>query len=121
MRKLFAVVLAVALIGAVVGDVWAAAATVSTTEYGYTVTGGTDETLVKAGRIRVKMITYTGLTANNTVRIRSGATSGASWYMKAVATSDAPGAVIYFGDNGVFFDELSITLTDAKDVVVIYN
>jgi len=121
MKKLFAVVMAIALAACLTSYAYGAAATVTETEYGYSITGGTDETLVKADLIRIKMIAYTGLTAANTVRLRSGAVSGTSWYMKAVATSDAAGSYIYFGEYGALFSCLSVTLTSAQDVVQIYN
>lgn len=121
MRKLFVLVMALALIGVVVGDVWAAQATVTITEYGYCITGGTDETRVAAGRIRVRGIGYAALTANNIAQLRSGAVSGTAWYMKATAASNAPGGYMYFGENGVVFDELSVKLTEAQDVVYIFN
>ena len=117
-KKISFMVIGVMLIA---GLSYGAQATVTTTEYGYSVTGGTDETLVKAGRIRIRMISYTALTANNTARFRSGAVSGAAWYMKAATVSDAPKCFMYFGENGVVFDELSVTLSQAQDVVMIYN
>ena len=121
MKKLFVFVMALAMIGAVVSDVWAAAATVTATEYGYSITGGTDETLVVTGLVRIKMITYTALTANNVLTLRSGATSGTRWYMKAAATSNAPGTYIYFGEYGALFSDLSVKLAEAQDVVMIFN
>jgi hypothetical protein len=102
-------------------EAWAAAATVTETEYGYSVTGGTSETRIAAGRIRVRVIAYTATTANNVAAFRSGATSGSYWYMKAEAASAADRCYIYFGDNGVVFDELSVTLPAVTDVVQIYN
>ena len=99
---------------------FAAQATSTATLYGYEITGGTDETLVASGRIKVRVITYTGATANNVAMFRSGAVSGAKWYITAVTASDASKSYIYFGSEGVMFDYLSVTLKQANDVVNIY-
>lgn len=121
MKKLFAVVMAIALAACLTSYAYAAQATVTETEYGYSITGGTDETMVALGLIRVKMITYTALTANNVLTLRSGATSGTRWYMKAAAVSNAPGTSIYFGEYGALFSCLSVKLAEAQDVVMIFN
>jgi len=121
MKKLFAVLIGVALIVAAVSPVFAAQATVTATEYGYSITGGTDETMVAVDLIRVKMITYTALTANNVCALRSGAVSGTTWYMKATGVSNAAGCSIYFGEYGALFSCLSVKLAEAQDIVMIYN
>ena len=121
MKKIFVVLIGLALIVGISAPAWAAKATVTETEYGYSITGGTDETLVYEGLIRIKTISYIGVTAANTVALRSGAVSGTTWYMKAVATSDVAGSYIYFGEYGALFNYLSVKLADAKDVVMIFN
>lgn len=120
MKKLFAAVVIAALI-CVAGQAYAAQATVTETEYGYSITGGTDETMVADGLIRIKMITYTALTANNVCVLRSGATSGTRWYMKATGVSNAAGCSIYFGEYGALFSCLSVKLAESQDIIQIYN
>lgn len=122
MKRLAMVALLVyAIVTIPMWECWAATATVIDTENGYIITGGTEETTVAATRIRVRIIAYEANTANNVLKIRSGGTSGEYLYMKATAASSAPNCYMYFGEMGVVFDSMTITLAEATDRVYLYE
>ena len=102
-----------------------AAATVTTTEYGYSITGGTDATTINSGKIYVKAMGFAGNADNATAALTSlvGITATTCFKFKSNDTNElnsASGNFVFFGDNGVPFTGLAVTLSKAGDVLYIY-
>ena len=115
-------VLALLVIGLLLASsAFAAPATVTSTTYGSYITGGTDETLIYAGLIRVKTVSFVPYATTDIAYFKEGAVSHSAFMMKNAATSNAAGCYMYFGEVGAEFNYLSVTLTDARDIVYIYN
>jgi hypothetical protein len=117
-KKIFVLVIGIMLIAS---SAFAVKATVTATSYGYRVTGGTSETLIYAGLIRVKTVQMNAATIGDTAYFREGVVSGNAFNIKAVTASDSRGNYIYFGERGAIFNFLSVTLSAAADEVYIYN
>ena len=121
-RKKMKKVLALLVIGLLLSSsAFAAQATVTKTAYGYFVSGGTSETLIYAGDIRVKTIQLNAATIGDTAIFRDGAVSHNACTIKAATASDSRGNYAYFGETGALFTYLSVTLSAAADEVFIYN
>ena len=110
MKKFFAVL---ALLLLLCTPLFAAAATITTTEYGYSITGGTDATTVNSGDSIVKTIVFFPNTATDKAVITTGSAS------TSFATLNNTSEVVTFGDNGVRMSNIKVTLTAATDILVI--
>jgi hypothetical protein len=93
-------------------------ATITNTEYGSEITGGTSQTVVYNQTMYVKGIGYVPSAANNTVTFTSGANVSC---LKIVAPTVNDTKTIYFGDSGITLSNLSVTLNTTTDIVYIYN
>ena len=99
---------------------FAGQATVTTTEWGYLVKGGTSETLISVNDIRIKMIAFSAAVANDTAVFKSGAVSHTAFQMKSTGVSNPTGNYLYFGPDGAIFQWLSVTMSNAVDEVYLY-
>jgi hypothetical protein len=108
-----------------------ATATVTKTEYGFEVSGGTDATVINSGKLWVKCVAFSAAAATGTAVLTSDSTadSGGSGSraiscMKFKAASgnelDVAHENIFFGDKGVPFNNLSVTLSATGDIIYIY-
>jgi hypothetical protein len=100
-----------------------AAATVTKKEFGYTVSGDTGAVAI-SGKLRIKALAFAGNTDNATCAVTSRSGSAAASTCFKFKTNgndlDAAGNYMFLGDNGVPFDDISITLSHASDVLYIY-
>lgn len=100
-----------------------AAATVTNTEYGYSVTGGTDATTIASGKIWVKAILFMGnadnATAALTTKPTGNSTTVAFVKFKTNANDLDPQFIAYFGDNGIPVNDLAVTLSNASDLLLV--
>jgi len=97
----------------------AAPATVTETEWGYTITGGTDATAVSTETIYIKSIGFTPAANTDDVLIYNN-TSGVSFYQfKFSVTAYQP--FMYFGEGGVKLTKPMVKLTSASDILYIYT
>ena len=112
MKKLISVfVLSLCLISPLA---FAAVATVTTTEYGYSISGGTDATSVNSGDTTVvKALIFFPNTSTDTALITTG--SGTTTFAKMTNGSE----VIFLGDSGRNLQTIKVTLTAATDVLTI--
>ena len=99
-----------------------AVATVTQTAYGYSVTGGTDETVVNAGKLRIKAIAFSGNSATNTcVLTTTEAGAAVSFYKWAAITANhAAENHVYFGESGVEANNLKVTLNNTGSYLYIF-
>lgn len=103
-----------------------AAATIVETRWGFYVTGGTDATTIKSGKVRVKAIGFAGNADNATCALTSlenetkTAISCAKFKTNA-DDLDMSRNYVYFGERGVEFESLACTLSNAGDYLYIYN
>jgi hypothetical protein len=102
-----------------VNQVFAGSATVTKTDWGYHVTGGTSQTLVISGYAWIKgMVFYPGGAATDTATFTSQSTSGAADVVCIVLNEYA--AVMAWPGNGIQWTNLKVTLTSTSDAVDIY-
>ena len=100
-----------------------AAATVTSTEYGYMVTGDTGAVTVNAGRMYVKGVAFAGNADNATCAATNviGGTATSCFKFKTNANDlDVGGSSLWFGEKGSPFTGLAVTLSHASDVLYIY-
>lgn len=106
-----------------------AAATVTTTEYGYSVTGGTDATTINTGKLWVKALAFSGDddddTATLTTSIDTGTTAAAKliscYKFKSNANDDDSSmSYAYFGKKGVPMTNLAVTLNDTGSYLYVF-
>lgn len=98
-----------------------AAPTISTTEYGYSITGGTDATSINSGKLWVKCIALAGNADDATAVFTSGFPLVSCLKLKCrTGDLDAASDSIFFGDQGVPFNNLTVTLGNTGDIVYIY-
>ena len=110
MKKILAI-LSILLL--VCTPLFAAAATSTTTEYGYSVTGDTGTVTVTSGDAIVKNIIFFPNTSTDKAVITTGSAN------VSFATLTNGSEVISFGDNGVRMSNIKVTLTAASDILVI--
>jgi len=101
-----------------------AAADMTHTEWGYVV-GGTDTgaKTVNSGKIWVKAMAFAGNADNATATLTSdvGGTATSCYKFKTNANDlDASGCHVFFGDVGVPFTNLIVTLSHASDLLYIF-
>lgn len=99
------------------------AATSTATEWGYYVTGDTGAVTVDAGKIRVKGVAFAGNADNATAACTSKLSGADVTCFKFKTNSndlDAGANKLWFGDDGVSFTGLTVTLSHASDVLYIY-
>ena len=111
-------VLSAILILALSASAWAAAMTITDTEWGTYLTGNTTATVVYNGTIYVKAIGVVPSAANNTVIFTSGNSTSCLQIIAPVVNDTK---IVSFGDNGVAFKNLTVTLNTTTDVVYIYT
>ena len=119
MKRILALVLVMVFLFC--GISYGAQATVTATEYGYYVSGGTDYTVISSNRLQVRTISYNATTANNVATFYENSTSSTVWWMKSAGVSGVNQCYISFGSNGVIFNGLAVVLPQASDVVQIYK
>lgn len=114
--------LAMLLVLGITGLAFAGVATVTATEYGYSITGGTAATSINSGKkVRVRVIAFTAANGDDVATFTSGATDVVALNIKPVASMYNATTYVYFGSEGTVFDNLEVTMTTASDVVNIYN
>ena len=102
-----------------------AAATCTPTEYGYMVTGDTGAVTVSANTIRVKAMGFSG-NADNAVCTLTNKVAGADancFKFKASDTGElnaASGNFVYFGEFGVRYTGLAVTLGNGGSHLYIF-
>lgn len=102
-----------------------ATATVTKTEYGFSVTGGTDATTINTGKLWVKGVAFAGnadnATAACTALSASSATPVSCFKFKTNGNDlDAPANYLFFGDKGIPVTGLAVTLSNTADVLYVY-
>jgi hypothetical protein len=100
-----------------------AAATSTATEWGYHVTGDTGVVTVNAGKVYVKAVAFAGNADNATGAVTSkvaGADVSCFKFKTNGNDLDAAGNYMYFGEKGIAFTGLAVTLSHASDVLYIY-
>ena len=104
-------------------------ATVTKTEYGFSVTGGTTATKIASGKLWVKAMGFAGNAANATATLTSlpndttGTAISCGKFRVASGDSsdlDVGANRIYFGDKGVPFNNLSVTLGNTDSILYVY-
>lgn len=110
MKKFFAVLALLLLIST---PLFAAAATSTTTEYGWSVTGDTGAVTVTTGDAIVKNLIFFPNTSTDKAVITTGSAN------VSFATMSNLNPVISFGDNGVRMSNIKVTLTAGTDILVI--
>lgn len=94
---------------------FAAVATVTTTEYGYSITGGTSATPVASGdSVIVKAFVFSPSVSTDTCTI----TTGSGNTTLAVMTG-ATNSRFYIGDAGIPVSNINVTLSATGDVLAI--
>ena len=111
-------VLAGILVLALSAFAWAANATVTNSEWGAEITGGTSATLIYNGTMYVKGIGLVPVAANDTAVFTSGSSVSC---LKIVAPIVNDTKVVSFGYPGIALTNLTVTLLNASDIVYIYN
>ena len=109
------------------------AATVTKMSYGYMLTGDTDATVVDsgagvgvlAGAIMVKAIGFSGNATTATALITEGLSADNSalkfkCYDAGGGSLNAAGNFVFFGETGVPFTNMKVTLSNASDHVYIF-
>jgi len=101
-----------------------AVATVTDTEYGYSITGGVTATTINSGKMWVKALAFAGDDATDTAvltTIEPGAGAVTSCYkFKATTDDDASYQYAYFGEEGVPMTGLAVTLNDTGNYLYVY-
>ena len=110
MKKFFAILTLLLLICT---PLFAAAATSTTTEYGFSVTGDTGAVVVNSGDTFVKAFIFYPSTSTDTAIITTG-TSNVT-FTKMSNTN----GYIGLGDNGARFKNITVTLTAGTDYLAI--
>ena len=94
-----------------------AAATVSDTEYGYYVTGGTDATTIYTGKKYIRTIFFTPASTADTATLTSNKggknTAVNCMEFKSAGTAGVPQFAWHL-DDGVPYDNLAVTLSNAS-------
>ena len=98
---------------------------VTPTEYGYMVTNGNSATTIAAGKIRIKAMSFSGNADNATAALTSIVADVATSCFKFKSNdtnelNSASGNFVYFGENGVPFTGLAVTLSSTSDHLYIY-
>ncbi len=94
-----------------------AVATITSTSYGYRCTGGNSETTVSTGKLRVKNIVLIPA-SNGDSAVFKDVSGNAIHTMKGVTAGTSYND--FFGDVGTVFNNMTVTLTGATDVVHIH-
>ena len=105
------------------GQAWAAYATITKTEYGYEITGGTDKTAIETSvpNIWIKSIVFQPATAGDVATFYSAKVSGGSDIQCLTMTSvDLSPLNKSWSGDGCMFSNMKVTLTSASDIVYIY-
>ena len=101
-----------------------AAATVTEMPFGYSVTGGTDATTIKAGLMRVKALAFSASADDATAALTSTPGSGAviSSYKFKANLNDLDSATehVWFGETGVPFKDLAVTLSTTTSHLYVF-
>jgi len=100
-----------------------AAATVTATEWGYEVTGGTDATVINAKKMWVNTIAFSGNATTSTATLTSSTTAGQISCMKFTATQAANNmgnSQLSLGKPGCPFTNLTVTLSATSDILYVY-
>lgn len=100
-----------------------AAATITATEWGYLATGGVDATEINAGKVYVKAVAFAGNADNATGAVTSLVSGAATSCFKFKTNGndlDAAGNYMFFGEKGIAFTGLAVTLSHASDALYIY-
>ena len=103
------------------------AATVTKTEYGFSVTGGTAATTINADKLWVKRLAFAGSAIDKLATLTSdpypGAAISCGKFKVADGTSgdlDVATNSIYFGDRGVPFNNLTVTMDSTTSILYVY-
>lgn len=97
-----------------------AAATITKTEWGFEITGGTSATLVQAGKIWISAVALSANAAGDTVVATSGSLNNqiSCFQMKAVNPADVNSS--YIALYGTPFDNVTVTLSATSVILYIY-
>lgn len=100
-----------------------AAATVTTTEYGYSVTGGTDATKITSGRLWVTGLAFVGDDDDDTITLTTsvaGNNTTVSVYKYKANGNDDDARYVSFGEKGVPMTDLTVTLDDTGSFLYVF-
>jgi len=97
-------------------------ATVTNTEYGYEVTGGTTATTINSGTLRVRAFGFVGNDATDTIALTTLVNGAAvsCYKFKAVTDDDASMSYVYFGKEGIPMTGLAVTLNDTSNFLYVF-
>lgn len=97
-------------------------ATITNTEYGYEVTGGTTTTTINSGTLWVKALGFVGNDATDTITLTTLVAGAAKscYKFKAVTDDDASMSYVYFGEKGVPMTGLAVTLNDTSNFLYVF-
>jgi hypothetical protein len=98
---------------------FAAVATVTATEYGYEITGGTSATVINAGTLYVRQIAFSANSIGDTAAVTSGASNLSCMNFKAVTATDSANNKMFFTEKTPFAN-LSVTLSATTDILYVY-
>ena len=98
---------------------YCANATVTNTEWGSEITGGVSATVIYNGTMWVKAIGVVPSVVNDTAVFTSGASNVSCLKVIAPVVNDTKS--VYFGDKGIPFTNLTVTLNTTSDIVYVYN
>lgn len=104
----------------------ATSATVTKTEYGYSITGGDIATVINSGKIWVKAMGFAGNATTATCVLTSDVAGAATTCFKfkcydaGGGSLNAAGNFIYFGEIGVPFTNLTLTPSNTADILYIF-
>lgn len=90
-----------------------AVATVTATEYGYSITGGVDATAVGSGTLRVKAMAFSGALDDSVCTLTSkvaGADVSCYKFKSNLTDLDSSATHVWFGENGIPLTGLKVTL-----------
>lgn len=104
-----------------------AAATVTKTEWGFEVSGGTDATLISDDKLWVKELAFAGAAATATAVLTTKMSDGLNTPISCAKFKAASGSEldvskerIFFGDRGVPMTGLTVTLGATGDILYVY-
>jgi hypothetical protein len=118
MRKMF---LALLVLFLATGVCFAANATVTYTEWGMEVTGGTSATLIYNGTISAKGIAFSAAAANDTaVLTASGASNVSCMQFNSTTVGNSAGNNMIFIGGGIPLKNLTVTMSNTSDILYVY-
>jgi len=104
----------------------ATSATVTKTEYGFSITGGDIATVIDSGKIWVKSMAFAGNATNATCVLTSNVNGTATTCFKfkcydaGGGSLNAAGNFVYFGEVGAPFTNLTLTPSATTDILYIF-